>query len=80
MVVLSVTPSEGSLTAVIITSEGLTGTPLSLSLSSTFDIAVPPLIPLAVPPSWLASIGAAVTETVTVAPSQFAGFRFSQIL
>ncbi|MCY1220585.1 hypothetical protein D3C86_1458550 [compost metagenome] len=56
--------------------------PFSVSLPSTFAIAVPPASPLTgvAVVSLLATIGAAATFTVTVAVSQFVGLIVSQIV
>ncbi len=68
------------LTCVITTVASVAGTPLSVSLTSTFGTAVPPVAPLGtVPLSSTASITAAPTVTVAIATSQFVGFSVSQI-
>ncbi|MCY1220587.1 hypothetical protein D3C86_1484300 [compost metagenome] len=64
------------------TALGTTATPFSVSLVSTFGIAVPPASPLTgvAVVSLFATIGAAATFTVTVAVSQFVGLITSQIV
>ena len=63
-----------------VTVASVAGSPLSVSLTRTFGTATPPAAPLAtVPVSFVAAIGAAPTVTVTVAVSQLAGLRTSQI-
>ena len=67
-------------TKVVVTCEGTTATPFKVSLTNTFVNAVPPVYPfVGAPASSLATIGAAVTGTVTVAVSQLLGFNTSQI-
>ena len=69
------------LTWVSVTVASVTGTPLSVSLTSTFGTATPPFAPLGtVPLSSTASITAALTTIVAVAVSQFVGFSTSQIV
>ena len=61
-------------------SAGFTATPLSVSFVSTLTTPVPPTRPFTGPAlSLTATIGAASTVTVTVAVSQLAGLRTSQI-
>ncbi|MNW15213.1 hypothetical protein D3C71_2136560 [compost metagenome] len=65
-------------TWVRVTTAGLTGLPSSVTLTSTFGTAVPPVLPLTgVPVSLFATIAAASTVTVTVASSQFVGLSTS---
>jgi hypothetical protein len=68
----------GAVPGVSVTSAGFTATPLSVSLISTEGV-LPPPPETGGKLSSTASITAAPTVTVTVAVSQFVGFRISQI-
>ncbi|MNL66690.1 hypothetical protein D3C87_1911940 [compost metagenome] len=76
-----VSSSVSPVPSVTVTSDGITATPFSLSLVSTFTTPVAPVYPLILfAESFTASITASITVTVTVAVSQLAVFSFSQIV
>ena len=57
-------------TKVVFTWAAFTGAPFRVSFTKTLATAVPPVNPLIVPESSTASIGAAVTGTVTTPVAQ----------